>query len=258
MSTGGVPSAAITRAVSPALADCQLTHLTRQPIDVARAQREHAAYEDALRGLGLAVVRAAPAPDCPDAVFVEDCAVVLDEAAIITRPGAPSRRAETTGIAEALRPHRPLRYLEAPACLDGGDVLRIGRTLYVGTSTRTTPAAVAQLARLVAEWDYRVVPVPVTGCLHLKSAVTLVDADLVLANAAWIETEALGSVEVLPVHEGEPAGGNALWVAGAVIYPEHHPQTARRLADAGCRLVTVPAGELAKAEGGVTCCSLIV
>src|SRR5262245_47076267 len=128
---------AVTRAVSPALAECELTHLARAPIDIARAATEHAAYEDALRSLGATVVRAAPAPELPDSVFVEDAAIVLDEIAVITRPGSSTRRHETASVAEVLGQYRPLKHIRAPATIDGGDVLRVGRTLFVGLSSRT-------------------------------------------------------------------------------------------------------------------------
>ena len=244
--------------MSPTLAACELTHLERRPIDVARAAAEHAAYEDALRALGASVVRAAPAPELPDAVFVEDAAVVLDEVAMIARPGAPVRRAETASVAEALRRYRTLAAVAAPATLDGGDVLHIGRTLYVGISSRTTREAVEQLGRLLRPWDYRIVGVAITGCLHLKSAVTEVGEGLLLANPRWVNAAGFAPLEVLPVCEEEPGAANALRLGGAVIFPDHYPLTARRLADAGVAVLPVPCREIAKAEGGVTCCSLIV
>ena len=249
---------ALTRAVSPTLAECELTHAARQPMDVARAVAEHAAYEDALRGVGARVVRIPPAPELPDAVFVEDTAVVLDEIAVITRPGASSRRAETAAVATMLSRYRTLRSIAEPGTLDGGDVLRVGRTVYVGRSSRTDGAGIAQLTILLEDLDYRVVPVEVTGCLHLKSAVTEVGDGLLLANPRWVRPETFAPLEVLPVSDAEPGAANALRLGGAVIVPAHHPLTARRLEDAGLRVVPAPAGELAKAEGGVTCCSLIV
>ena len=223
-----------------------------------RAAVEHDAYERALRSLGATVVRAAPAPDHPDSVFVEDTAIVLDEVAVITRPGAASRQAETAGVVKALSPYRSLVHMTAPATLDGGDVLRVGRTLYIGRSSRTNAAGIEQLAQLVGEWDYQVVSLDVTGCLHLKSAVTQVAHGVLLANTAWVPAGAFVPLDMLDVDPAEPAAANALRIGDAVVFPEHHPRTARRLEQAGIRLIPVPAGELAKAEGGVTCCSLIV
>src|ERR1051326_2602421 len=159
---------AVTRAVSPRLAECELTHLAREPIDIPRACAQHAAYEQLLCTLGDEIVRLPPAPDLPDGVFVEDTALVLGEIAVITRPGARTRRLETSSVAALLAGYRGLRYLTPPATLDGGDVLGVGRTLYVGRSTRTNQEGVEQLGDLLAPFDYRVVPVDFTGCLHLK------------------------------------------------------------------------------------------
>jgi dimethylargininase len=197
------------------------------------------------------------APTLPDAVFVEDTALVLDELAVMTRPGAASRRAEGESVASVLRRYRPLASLEAPGTLDGGDVLRVGRTLYVGVSSRTNRQAIAQLETLLGRWGYVVVPVTVTGCLHLKSAVTLVADDILLINPEWVRPDAFGPMETISVAPTEPSAANALAVGGAVVYPEHFPLTAERLERARLRVVRVPTAELAKAEGGVTCCSLV-
>ena len=248
---------AVTRPVSPTLADCELTHLARERVDVARAAAEHAAYEEALRALGATLVRAPAAPDLPDAVFVEDAALVLDEIAVITRPGVPSRRPETEAIAELLGRYRSLARIEAPGTLEGGDVLRVGRTLFVGLSSRTNREAMTQLAALLGPWSYQLIPVEVSGCLHLKSAVTEVADGLLVINPRWVRPEAFAPLEVVPVAAEEPGAANALRLAGAVVYPEHHPRTARRLEQAGVRVVPVPCAELAKAEGGVSCCSLV-
>jgi dimethylargininase len=248
---------AVTRAVSPALAECELTHLPRDPINVAKAIADHEHYEAALRSLGARVVRAPEEPTLPDAVFVEDTALVLDDVAVITRPGAPSRRAEIESMARALSAYKPLQRIQPPGTLDGGDVLVVGRTIYVGRSSRTNPEGIAQLATLLGERGYEVIPVPVTGCLHLKSAVTQVADNLLLINADWVRPECFASLEIMTVAPSEPAGANALRIGTAVIYPTHHPETAERLDRAGVRVMPVPCTELAKAEGGVTCCSVV-
>ncbi len=248
---------AITRAVSPTLAECELTHRPRDPINVAKAVAEHACYEEALRSLGATVVHAPPEPTLPDAVFVEDTALALDEVAVITRPGAATRRLEIESMARVLGAYKPLVRIQPPGTLDGGDVLRVGRRLYVGLSSRTNRAGIAQLGTLLDNWGYEVIPVPVSGCLHLKSAVTEVREDLLLINDRWVGSECFGSVEMVTVAPAEPDGANALRIGAAVIYPAHHPDTAERLERAGVRVVPVPCGELAKAEGGVTCCSVL-
>ncbi len=248
---------AVTRPVSPKLAECELTHLPRDPIDVAKAIADHERYETALRLLGAKVVRAPEEPTLPDGVFVEDAALVLDEVAIITRPGAPSRRWEIESMATVLSAYRSLQRIQPPGTLDGGDVLVVGRQIYVGLSSRTNHDGRVQLETLLSEWGYEVIPVPLNGCLHLKSAVTQVADSLLLINARWVRRECFGSIETMTVAPSEPAGANALRIGTAVIYPTHYPETAGRLDRAGVRVVPVPCAELAKAEGGVTCCSVV-
>jgi dimethylargininase len=248
---------AVTRAVSPRLAECELTHLPRDPIDVAKAIADHERYEAALRSLGATVVRAPDEPTLPDGVFVEDAALVLDEVAIITRPGAPSRRPEIESMARVLSAYKSLQRIQPPGTLDGGDVLVVGRKIYVGLSSRTNHDGLAQLETLLSEWGYEVIPVPLNGCLHLKSAVTQVADNLLLINARWVRPGCFATIETMTVAPSEPAGANALRIGTAVLYPTHYPETAERLDRAGVRVVPVPCTELAKAEGGVTCCSVV-
>lgn len=249
---------AITREVSPAIADCELTHLERVPIDLRVARAEHAAYERALEDAGCEVRRLPSDADQPDAVFVEDAAVVLDEVAVITRPGAESRRAETAVVAGALAALRPVVELRAPATLDGGDVLRIGRRLLVGIGGRTNAEGVEQLRALAAPLGYEVRALPVRGCLHLKTAATLAAHDLVLYNPEWADAEWFDGLRLLAVHPDEPFAANVLLANGRAIHGAHFPRTRERLESAGVHVVPVPAGELAKAEGAVTCCSVLV
>jgi dimethylargininase len=248
---------AITRAVSPTLAECEITHRARQPIDVGRVEAEHAEYEKTLRLLGATIVRAPCAPELPDAVFVEDTAVVLDDVAIITRPGAASRAPEIESMDDVLRGYMPTVRIQAPGTLDGGDVLRVGRKLYVGLSSRTNCDAAAQLAALARKYAYEVVPVTVTGCLHLKSAVTRVGERTLLINDSFVRREPFGKLEMLAVDPSEPDAANALLVGESLMYPSHFPRTAERLDRAGVEIVQVPCAEIAKAEGGLTCCSVL-
>jgi len=249
---------AYTRAISPRLDSCELTHLARAPIDVARAEAEHAHYEECLRRAGIAVRRLRAEPGLPDAVFVEDAAVVFDEVAIITRPGAESRRAETATVAESLAAHRPLAWIEAPATLDGGDVLVDGERVFVGRSSRTNEAALQQLARTLHPLGYRVIPIEFSGCLHLKSAVTRVADALLLLNPAWVQASVFSGMRHVAVDPTEPYAANALPVGGAVIHPRQFPRTRARLEAEGLRVEPVDTTELAKAEAGVTCCSLML
>ncbi len=248
---------ALTRPVSDSLEQCALTHQPRHRLDVARARRQHAAYEEVLRRLGASVVQVAAAHELPDAVFIEDTAVVLDELAVITHPGAASRRAEPGPVAATLQAYRPLAEVRSPGTVDGGDVLRVDRTLYVGRSSRTNDAGIAQLAALVEPFGYAVHPVEVRHCLHLKSAVSEIGTRRVLANPAWVSLDRLGDCEVVAVDPSEPAAANALRVEDSVVFPAHHPATLDRLRGAGVVVVPVECDELAKAEGGVTCCSLL-
>lgn len=248
---------AITRAVSPAIANCELTHLPRHPIDYRRAQAQHQAYEAALSGLGCQVHTLPADASLPDSVFVEDIAVVLDEVAVLTRPGAPSRRAEITAVADALTPHRPALSIEPPGTMDGGDVLRIDRTLYVGLTDRTNQSAIDQLSSLLAPHRYQVRSLPVDGCLHLKSAATLVAPGTLLCNPRWIEVKRFNGVQVLEIDPGEPYAANGLLVGDRIIYPTSFPATRRVLERHGLSLVPLDVSELQKAEGAVTCCSLV-
>jgi len=249
---------AITRAVSPAIASCELTHLARAPIDVERAREQHRAYEQALIAAGGVVERLESDEAMPDAVFVEDVAIVFDELAVITRPGAASRRRETVAVADALAEYRPLAMIDAPATVDGGDVLVAGRDVFVGLSTRTNIAAVEQMRAILTPHGYRVHAATVRGCLHLKSAVTALDDTTLLVNREWIDGEPFDRFTLIDVDPSEPHAANALRLPDRIVFPAAFPRTAERLAASGFRLEIVDASELAKAEGAVTCCSLIV
>lgn len=252
------PPIAVTRKVSSAMMRCELTHLQRTSIDVALAREQHHAYEQVLRDLGCRIESLPEEPELADSVFVEDTAIVLDEVAVITRPGAPSRRAETASIAAVLGKYRELVRIESPGTLDGGDVLRVERTLYVGASSRSNASGIEQLGALLQPFGYRVLPVAVQGCLHLKSAVTQVGADQLLINSRYVERGQFPGMHFIEVDEGEPLGANALMLGRDVIYPRSYPRTAEALQRQGIRVHTVAMSETEKAEGGVTCCSLLL
>jgi dimethylargininase len=253
-----MPIVALTRAVPDAIARCELTHLVRVPIDVDEARAQHAEYERALMALGCTIEHIAPAPELPDAVFVEDTAIVLDEVAVMTRPGAESRRPEVASAADALAPHRELLAISAPATLDGGDVLRLGRVLYVGVGARTNRYGAAQLADLVRPHGYLVRPVAIDACLHLKSAVTEAAPGVVLLNPSWVSCDHFADHDAIEVDPDEPFAANVLRIGETVLCAAAHGRTAARLARAGLTVLTVNVSELAKAEAGLTCCSLIV
>ena len=248
---------AITRDVSPNIGNCELTHFEREPIDLARAQAQHRQYQDCLTELGCKIIALPAELELPDSVFVEDTALILDELAVMLRPGAPSRRPETPAIAETLKPYRRLASLESPGTMDGGDVLRLGRKIFVGLTSRSNAAGIERLRNLLKPYGYEVEGVPVRGCLHLKSAVTQVAADTLLINRAWIDGTAFPKMRRIEVHPSEPNAANGLGINDSVIYPTAFPATRRRLEEQGIAVRTVDVSELAKAEAAVTCCSLI-
>jgi dimethylargininase len=250
---------AITREISTSIDRCELTHLSRQAIDIPKARAQHEAYEHRLNQAGCSVVRLPTADDLPDSVFIEDIAVVFDELAVVARPGAPSRRGETECVAEALQAYGPLRRIEAPGTLDGGDVLTVGKRVFVGRSQRTNEAAISQLAQILQPYGYQVCGLTVDGCLHLKSAVTALSDSQLLINRGWAPADQFqSSFQLIEVDKSEPYAANALRIGNAVIYPTGYPRTRARLEEAGVHILDVDVTELIKAEGAVTCCSLIL
>lgn len=255
--------AAIVRRPAASLATaCELTFLDRTTIEVDALQRQHAAYQDALTEAGADVVVLDAIEALPDSVFVEDAAVVLDEIAILTRPGTASRQPEPDAIADAMRLHRrDVARIVAPGTLEGGDVLRIGRTLYVGLTTRTNRTGIEQLAALVAPHGYAVVAVDTPGSLHLKTACTALDDETLLANPAWVDLAPFAGLRILAVDPEEPFAANVLPVGDTRIVNAACPRTRARIeahcAAAGLRTIAVDIGEFGKAEAGLTCMSLV-
>jgi dimethylargininase len=248
---------AITRAVSPSLAQCELSFIARQPIDFAKAQAQHHAYEKLLSDLGARVVSLPAEQDLPDSMFVEDPALVLDELAVIFPLGTQSRRAEAAGIAAALEPFRKLQHVQLPAMLEGGDILRLGRKLFVGLSARSNRQGIEQLSTIGAPHGYHVAGVPVTGCLHLKSAVTALDGNTLLGNRSWFDSSVFTGFDWIDVHPSEPHAANALRASDTVIFPASFPLTRQRIEARGFKVTVLDISELQKAESGLTCSSLI-
>jgi dimethylargininase len=249
---------AITRDVSPRFDECELTHIERTPIDLDRARLQHQGYVNALKSLGCDVVELPAEPDLPDSVFVEDTAIILPEVAVITRPGADSRKPETESIARALAPLVKLLHLREPATLDGGDVLVLDKEIYVGLSTRSNQEAIDQLTGLLGEYGYSVRGVELHDCLHLKSAVTRVDDQTLLVNQNWVDAAHFAEYDLIEVDPPEPFAANCLPIENSIVFPAAFPETCARLAERGHKMVSVDVSELAKAEGAVTCCSLII
>lgn len=248
---------ALVRAIPSSLAQCELTHLARVPIDLDAARAEHARYEELLQALGCTLQQLPPTDTLPDSTFVEDIAVVFRELAVIARPGADSRRGEIPTVRAALAACRPLVTIKAPATLDGGDVLQAGRRVFVGLSRRTNREGIQQLADAVRPHGYEVAAVPIERCLHLKSAVTTLPDGRLLVAPEWIDPGAFG-LPYLEVEAGESAAANVLHTGGRrVLCIESAVRTAERLVREGYEVLAAPQSELAKAEAGLTCCSVI-
>ena len=249
---------AITREISPRFAECELTHIERTPIDLDLARAQHCAYVDLLRKLGCKVVELPAERDLPDSVFVEDTAFILPEVAVITRPGADSRKPETETIFCVLQPLTRLVRVHEPGTVDGGDVLVLGKRIYIGLSTRSNQEAINQLNELLHEYGYSVTGIQLHDCLHLKSAVTRVDDKTLLINKNWVDTSYFEGFNLIEVDPSEPHAANCLPIGESIIFPTAFPRTRARLEEKGYHVAAVDVSELAKAEGAVTCCSLII
>ena len=249
---------AITRDISPRFNECELTHIDRTPIDLDIARAQHHEYVSALASIGCQILELPAETDLPDSVFVEDIAFILDEVAVITRPGADSRKPETASIIQALTPHRTLVQVTAPATVDGGDVLVLGKNIYVGLSTRSNSAAIEQLQKLLGNYGYKIIGAEMTDCLHLKTAVTRVDDKTLLINKNWVSADYFTGYDLIEVDPSEPFAANCLPVNEYIIYPTSFPKTRAKLESRGYKIKSVTVDELAKAEGAVTCCSLII
>jgi len=248
---------AITRELNADIGRCELTFLTRVGIDTDVASRQHQEYQAALSSLGCEVVTVPTEPGLSDSVFIEDTAIVLDEVAILCRPGAESRQPEVAGIAGTLRKYRTIASIQPPGTLDGGDLLRVGKVIYAGLSTRSNQSGIDQLRSIVADYGFSVKAVETTKCLHLKSAVSVVAPGTLLINPDWIDRSAFAGCKLIDVDGEESHAANALLVGQSVIYPSSFPRTMEKLVAHGVKVIPVDMSELQKAEGAATCCSLI-
>jgi len=247
---------AITHVPSPNLQAGERTYVGHSPIDAALATRQHERYRDALEACGASVLTLDENRDLPDCVFVEDTAIVLDEVAVMMSMGAESRRREPPAIETALRQYRQIEHVRLPATVDGGDVVRAGRALYVGASPRTNGAGIVALRETLARFGYSVTAVPVRGCLHLKSGCSALPDGRFLVNADWIDVSALPAGRLVPVPPAEPWAGDVLAIDSSIIASDAFPETIDLLAER-FRVIPVSVSEFAKAEGGVTCLSLV-
>jgi len=249
---------ALTHLPSPRINDAERAYVARSGIDYNRALRQHADYCKMLSRCGLAVRTLDVNRDLPDCVFIEDTAIVLDEVAVLASMGVESRRAEPAGIEPVLKEYRQVHRLGPGATLEGGDVLQIGRTLLVGLSSRTNSAGVTALEAIVRRHNYRVIPVAVRQCLHLKSACTALPDGTLLVNPAWLEMTALRAFDFVRVPEEEPLAADTLPIGRRVCVPAENVRTAELIRQRGFEVETVDLSEFAKADGGITCLSILV
>jgi dimethylargininase len=249
---------AITRGVSPAIVNCELTFMARTPIHFAKAVEQHRAYQQVLEKLGATVISLPAEPVLADSMFVEDPALVLDELALIFPLGTESRRAEAASLAKVLSRFRELKYLQLPGTAEGGDILRIERHLFAGLSKRTNEEGIRQLRSNVGEYGYTVTAVPVTGCLHLKSGVTFLGRNTLLANRTWFDASCMPGFEWIDVAQEEPHAANTLAFGDTVILPASFPLTRARIEERGFKVLPLDISELQKAESGLTCSSILL
>jgi len=247
---------AVTRPTGSELLDCELTHIDRMPIDVERACVQHDDYLDVLRSLRVDLIELPRLVGHPDAVFVEDTALVLDEAAILLRPGAESRQGEVPSMAAVLEQYRECLEMAAPATLDGGDVIVFGRRILVGETTRSNEVGIRALGDLVASLGYSVEGVPVEGVLHLKSAATVVDDETLIVYPDYVDLTFLGA-KLLEAHPDEPQGANVVRIGDTLLADASAPKTLATLAEHEDNIIEVHVDEFAKAEGAISCKGVI-
>lgn len=249
---------AIVNRPNLALERCELTFLGRESIDLETAQQQHSKYVAALRRICAQVEVLKVNQKSPDAVFVEDVAVILDELAVITSMGSATRRAEVIIMADLIAGFRKeVRHISLPATIEGGDVLRVGRTLFVGESSRTNSAGIAALGDIVRPFGYSVVAVKVHGCLHLKTGVTALNDETFILNPDWIDPAPFAKFKLINVAADEPWGANVLRIENRLIVNASYPRTAERIDALGLMSEKVNISEFGKAEAGLTCMSLV-
>ncbi len=249
---------AITRLPAASIANCELTFIDRVVIDYAKAEQQHRAYREALEACGVAVVTLPTADALPDSVFVEDTAIILDEVAIITPMGIASRRPEPALIEAELARYRPLAHIRLPATIEGGDVMRLGKAIFVSPSTRTNAAGIEALRQLAAPYGYSVTAVTLRDCLHLKSACTALDDRTILVNSAGVDTTLFDGYELVEVAADEAGAANVVRANGSILMNSQYPQTAAIIEQQGYQVCAVDTSEFTKAEAAMTCMSLIV
>jgi len=247
---------ALIRLVPDTFTRCVTAEPVAPPLDPDHARRQHAAYRITLEEGGFEVVTVLPDERHPDGCFIEDAAVVIGDRALATRPGHPSRRGEVESVAAALAGLLPVEHMGAPATLDGGDVLQAGGTIFVGLSARINRDGIEALARFAGS-RRKVVAVPVSGVLHLKSALTALDDETLLMESGYVEPNVFDGMRIVTTPPGESHGANVVRLPdGRILAAAGLPRSAEAVAAAGFEVTTVDISEFARADGGLTCLSV--
>ena len=246
---------AITRLPGENFADGLTTSNLGRP-DYPLILQQHHAYRQALLSLGLDVIVLPAEPVYPDAYFVEDPAIITPKIAVITRPGAPSRRGEETTLEPFLEYYRPLYHIQPPGTLDGGDVLMVGEHFFIGLSERTNMEGATQLTTILADAGHTSETVKLPGGLHLKSSVNYVGKNTLLITKSLVDHPAFSNYQKILIDDDEAYAANTLWVNDTLIMPKGYPKTHARIARMGMKIILLDVSEVQKMDGGLTCMSL--
>lgn len=246
----------LTHRPSANIQQCELTYLESEPIDFDKALLQHRHYCQMLSRCGAKVKVLKDNPDLADNVFVEDPIMVFDEVAVVASMGVSSRQAEIPTLKSYFMPLRPIYMIEPPAKIEGGDVLVIGRKVYVGQSSRTNRQGYEQLRNILTPFNYEVIAVPVFGCLHLKTGCCALDETTLLVNSSWLDTDVFHGLQKIDVPKSEPFGSNIIAIGHTICMNDQNVKTVQLVKDAGFHVETVDISEFTKAEAGLTCLSI--
>lgn len=246
----------VTHLPSPSLQQCELTYLESDSIDIIKATEEHGKYCEMLNRCGANVVVLTDNLSLPDSVFVEDPVIVFDEVAVLTSMGVESRRRESLALETYFRPYRKIKKISLPSRIEGGDVLKIGRRVYVGESVRTNQAGIHALEEIISPYEYETFPVKVTGCLHLKTGCTALDEKTILLNPDWVDKSIFNGFRIIETLPEEPFGANVLQINDTLCMNAAFPKTVDLVKSLGYPVVATDISEFMKAEAGLTCMSV--
>ena len=248
---------ALTRGVSDSISACELTYRYRESIDFEKARRQLESYCELLRRWGVELVPVPASRSYPDCCFVQDTAVVLDELCVMASMGAPTRRGEGSEVERFMSQFRKIERLRLPATLDGGDVVQVGKRLFVGLSTRTNARGIAALGEIAEPYGYIVIPVTVNGGLHLTTGCGVINDETVLLNPRWVDPRPFKDLRQLHVPEAEPWAANTIRIEDAVCLEQGAPRTLDMVQPYAGGIDTLDISEFRKAEGSLSCLSLI-